>query len=632
MDWGIAKGLGFDLAKHRNAVEALPSAHRTAVGKVVGTPSYMSPEQAWGRREHMGPASDVYALGAVLYHMLCGRPPYDGVAETVVRLVRERGPPSVVDVLGAPAPPLAPALVSVCEVAMAREPEERFAHAGELADAMREFMRQDERNEAGLALVREAERGMAELQRMEEEITTMERAASMTLSMLPTWSPVSSKLPGWRLSEMAGRSRVDLARRQSEVEETLWSALSISPDLPQAKAALALLQRRALERAEALGDVHAAVERELWLRELDDGTHASFLAGAGAVSVVTEPTGARVRLLALEERDRQLRPRFERELGVTPIEQARIGRGSWLLELECPGGPTVAYPVSIGREEHWSGVPPEAWAPEPIPLPGPDDLGPDDVYVPPGWCVVGGDEGTDALPRRRVWVSGFVIRRFPVTVREWDTFLEDLHRRGDVRDAMKRTRVAPYYQMYIWEAREDGLTRWFDMDEVGDLVLRRFSRSDAKAYLEWERARTGQAWRLPSEYEWEKAARGTDGRRFPWGLAFDPAFAQVDGSQVDPASVPRGTFGADRSPYGVRDLIGYASEFTCSPWAAPAVPDGARCPAPGAVPDEALVVKGGGLGGRLPGILPESRTRMPARHRMRAMSLRLARSWPPEPR
>lgn len=66
--------------------------------------------------------------------------------------------------------------------------------------------------------------------------------------------------------------------------------------------------------------------------------------------------------------------------------------------------------MSIGRCEHWDGVPPGAQEPEPIHLPAPGDLDDDDHYVPPGWFWSGGDTvATDGMPRRRLWAAGMVM-------------------------------------------------------------------------------------------------------------------------------------------------------------------------------------------------------------------------------
>jgi serine/threonine-protein kinase len=130
VDWGLAKVLGRARTAGDGATEELtlqPASLRdheeTVAGSALGTPAYMSPEQAAGRWDELGPASDVYSLGATLYALLTGRAPFAGADKgEVLRQVR-RGdfpPPRQVQ------PAVPAALDAVCRKAMARKPGARY--------------------------------------------------------------------------------------------------------------------------------------------------------------------------------------------------------------------------------------------------------------------------------------------------------------------------------------------------------------------------------------------------------------------------------------------------------------------------------------------------------------------------
>ena len=90
------------------------------------------------------------------------------------------------------------------------------------------------------------------------------------------------------------------------------------------------------------------------------------------------------------------------------------------------------------------------------------------------------------------------------------------------------------------------------------------SHDDAEAYAAWLSAETGRTWRLPTELEWEKAARGPDGRIFPWGDTFDPALLNShDAGPFD--TLPVSSRPAGASPYGLLDAAGQVFEWTASP-------------------------------------------------------------------
>ncbi|WP_437806373.1 SUMF1/EgtB/PvdO family nonheme iron enzyme [Sorangium sp. So ce1078] len=646
MDWGLSRRLDAPPSTRggEDAGDA-EDAWRTRHGEVLGTPAFMPPEQAQGQRALHGPPSDVYALGAILYHLLVGRPPYQGSGLAAWRQVLV-GPPIPVAEAAQGGPPVPKELCAICARAMERDPAERYPDAEALAREIVDWLDGARRREQALGLLSGAEALLPEIAALRERAEGIAAEARRCLASVRAYDPVEIKRPAWALEDEAARIRRDAALREVAWLQAVHGALSVDPGLPEAHALLADHYREALLRAERARRDEDAAQAEALLRVHGAGRHAAFLRGDGALSLVTDPEGAEVTLCQCVLRDRRLVAEPVRALGRTPLREVTLPRGSYLLLVSAPGRAEARVPVLIERGALWSGVAPGESEPRPIVLPRADELGVDDRYVPAGFCWIGGDpEAPDSLPGRRAWVEGFVIRRHPVTNGEYLAFLNGLLDEGREGEALAR---APRSPLGMAEAADE--RPLYGRDPAGRFVL---GEDDAQpgwtldgpvasidwhaavAYARWVAARTGLPWRLPDELEREKAARGVDGRLYPWGDHPDATFACVLESHAGvPTRADVETYPADESPYGVRGLSGNSRDWCANVWRREGPRSaGERVLLEEASPDdpEHRAVRGGGWSSALPFARAAARFGLQPGMRRATVGVRLARSFPAPP-
>jgi formylglycine-generating enzyme required for sulfatase activity len=162
------------------------------------------------------------------------------------------------------------------------------------------------------------------------------------------------------------------------------------------------------------------------------------------------------------------------------------------------------------------------------------------VEVPAGPFLMGSSNDNlaydDEKPQHTVWLPAFKIGRYPVTNAEYAAFVE-----ATDRDWRSKPNPENHPVVYV---------SWYD----------------TQAYAAWLRELTGHPYRLPTEAEWEKAARGTDGRRWPWGDEWvSNRCNNYDGGPR--TTTPVGHFSpSGDSPYGCADMAGNVWEWCATKW------------------------------------------------------------------
>jgi len=174
------------------------------------------------------------------------------------------------------------------------------------------------------------------------------------------------------------------------------------------------------------------------------------------------------------------------------------------------------------------------------------------VLIPGGEFIMGSDSqedgkpgydyGVDEEPRHKVYLKPFYIDKYEVAIGEYRGFLKATGREwfGD----------SDIPEGYLPELS-------YNLPDIDQYPANYISWHDADDYCRWKGKR------LPTEAEWEKAARGTDGRRWPWGDRFVPLNTQVEENKPT-WTTPVGSHPEDKSPYGVYDMGGNVSEWTAS--------------------------------------------------------------------
>mgnify|MGYP000342025591 FL=1 len=560
MDWGLARVLDDD--------DDLDS---DSGGPTMGTPSYMPPEQARGDIQQVDELSDIYSLGAILYEILSLSPPYEGdgaldivwdVVDAPLKSPSKRAPDwrAVPDVLE-----------RVCMKAMRKERAERYDSGEAMLGEINAWIEGRQPREAKRR-TREAFEAADEYVELLDAIEDLESRARRLSSTVAESAPPEEKRDLWDVEEQLEEAEIASAQAFSEAVTKFNQALAHDSDHEAAREGLADLYWLRLRRAEVRQDVHDTYYFKRLLEQYDPGKYGPQLEGHSDLVVETQPDGVQAELFEFTESDRRLVPGAGFELGTTPVQMENVPLGNYLLRLVHPDRPQVTRPVHVERDED---------AHVDVRIPESQDIDDGFIYVPSGEYLSGGDpEAFNPRQPEHVEVDGFVCKQFPVTFDEYLTYFNALYEaEGEAAmDRAPKLRESESFLIRYDESAdawvpdpiliEGGLRERYPKGEGYelDLPVVGIRAEDAEAYCEWLGTRRGRPYRLPTAHELEKAGRGVDGRRFPWGNAFDATFCSMRSSREPVRSQPEpvGTFEHDVSPYGIRDLAGGVHEW-CQP-------------------------------------------------------------------
>lgn len=553
MDFGLAR-------------QVAPEKKLTQEGSALGTPYYMSPEAVRGEIVRIGPATDVYSLGVVLYEMTSGRVPFTGrqafeIYEQIVSKdpapPRDRIPDFPVD------------LQTILLKAIEKSPFHRYETAEALADDLRRIRHHEFIQARPPTLTQKVVRRF----RRHGAVIASSVIAVLLVAGIAGWYGFRSGAE-YRSEMRRGREALG-AGQYAAAQEAFARAAALRPE--DAEAADGLQRARAggyfAEAKRQLADgsieaAHALFEKarpapealEPWLAfcsamtdaraALERGEWARAFECVGAAPALREGDSIRARLesaarAAVDAEERIQRHRYEEAaeairfvpeserrlpsidalrrhaLGIARVTIRTIPPGGDVRGIDAevtPGVYTVTidglrtFPLLFERDATGRVADLDLVVPREPPA--------GMVYVPPGSFLSGPNrQKADPLP-------AFWIDRTEVTNRE--------------------------YAKFVSETGYPAPLHWWDGSPPAgreDHPVIYVSCYDAQAYLRW----AGK--RLPTESEWEKAARGIDGREYPWGVDAAPETAGLRAA---------GAEARDASPYGAMDLSGNVSEWTSS--------------------------------------------------------------------
>ena len=576
LDWGLCKIIGQEVRSSRSAIEKWQTVH----GQIIGTPSYMSPEQALGMIDQIGPATDVYGLGALFYHFITLYPPFMGKSNReVVRRVlqaqliapRERKPDAKIP----------EELERICLKCLNRDIEKRYPTASELIADLEAFLEgKNQKTNTNQHLSHtlqdlfpspqnqkvEIEENLFHYQAIQEDLASAQDIWQTTQQQ--SWFDSSPQLLADRwnahiqISRYRSESEVLLARL---CEQLIHYQISTQLQDPQTKPIneaesyvnhdsiemLCTLLASRYENAVIEGDQITQAQMSHWLQVFDPLQGEMITQNVGALYIHVRPLNAYIQLWQCRDEDGVLKKSKPKTLKSSPLLLERVPAGQYVL--------TASLDAQSDKVETSLRVHPGVTTRFSVTLYHKDATPRRFKHIPAGTFRSGAPQDLFA-PASEIALPDVFISVYPVSAKEYLKYLIHLAITHPQEAQVRQPRRSGDDQP-LWNWGQDGMPYLPD-DWSKNLPVIGICLDDAIHYCEWISHRKGGQYRLPTDYEWEKAARGMDGRTYPWGEIWDARY--VAGPEVWEHHLPPpiGLMGTDCSTYGIKDLVGGVREWT----------------------------------------------------------------------
>ncbi|TNE48223.1 MAG: hypothetical protein EP343_16555 [Deltaproteobacteria bacterium] len=587
-DWGVAKVLSHEWVG-TSPEGLLPS----GTGRLKGTPAFMAPEQI--KEGLISPFVDQYAVGVMLYQILTGALPFfDDNVYTVLFQICSMEP--VRPSQRAPERVIPEELEDICLTMLAKSPHERYSSCREVYEKLEEFLEgtqdRERRHQAAMVRVQSASTFADQYHILRNDIGSLQSDWEEASRKIDSWAPVEEKHAMWAKEEAYQSAQREAERLFGNAIQAFTQALEHEPGNPDARAGLASLYWSRFAEAEAKQDALGQIYYGELVRLYDDGRYAVLLDGAGGLDFRVVNAEATVDIYKLEEKDRRLAPTLLKSGLASPFVQ-ELAMGSYLLEVVAEGYRKLHFPVLMERCDRVSVE---------VELHPEDSIGQEFVYIPGCEASQGDPDAPMGLPVQTVKVESFLIGRHPITMGEYLAFVNDIHQHDPVlaRSMLPRSGEELYAQLDVGTQTyvplretlfhgpitelypEEGLHEW-DLPVIG------VSWFDSIRYCRWRTEKEGRLFLLPTEQQWELAARGVDRRIYPWGNKFEATYCKMGRSRPPEFLQPEpiGAFPQDSSVFGMMDVVGTVGEWMLSL----AMEDVSQLQEP---PDETVIFRGGG--------------------------------------